>query len=98
MWRRTELDLIESPRPDPPESGILLSVGESAEIEARHTFIALVRSLPARQAQVMAWTYDGYQPTEIAALLGLEPATVRSALRAARATLRSKYPREEEAL
>jgi RNA polymerase sigma-70 factor (ECF subfamily) len=44
----------------------------------------------------MAWTYDGYRPTEIAAVLGKPPATVRSALREARIALRRTYRPDEE--
>jgi RNA polymerase sigma-70 factor (ECF subfamily) len=41
-----------------------------------------------RQRQILAWTYDGATPAEIAAELGMHPATVRSTLRNARAALR----------
>jgi RNA polymerase sigma-70 factor (ECF subfamily) len=78
----------------PPSA--LLSADESAEIENRHTFLAMVRGLPLRQHQVMAWTYDGYLPTEIAALLGKDPATVRSTLRDAWAALKNRYGPAEE--
>jgi DNA-directed RNA polymerase specialized sigma24 family protein len=43
------------------------------------------------QRQVMAWTYDGYQPNEIAVVLGKPVTTVRSLLRHARASLRQAY-------
>lgn len=95
-WRRAERDKKETARHELPEPNVLLSAEESAEIETRHTFITLVRNLPLRQRQVMAWTYDGYQPTEIAAMLGIAPATVRSALRDARAALQDKYRPAEE--
>ncbi|WP_218005020.1 RNA polymerase sigma factor [Actinomadura macra] len=95
-WRRAGDDRAEVPYDELPEPGTLLSERESAEIETRHTFLAMVRDLPQNQRQIMAWTYDGYRPTEIAALLGKEPATVRSALREARAALRKRYPRTQE--
>jgi RNA polymerase sigma-70 factor (ECF subfamily) len=95
-WRRAERDQTEFLQDELPEPSPLLSAEESAEIENRHTFLALVRTLPLSQRQVMAWTYDGYQPTEIAALLGKDPATVRSTLRDARAALQTRYRPAEE--
>lgn len=47
----------------------------------------LLALLPARQRQVMAWTYDGYKPHEIAAELGITPEAVRSSLKFARRNL-----------
>jgi RNA polymerase sigma-70 factor (ECF subfamily) len=67
------------------------SRAEPEEIENRHELLTVLNLLPVGQRQVMAWTYDGYQPTEIAVLLQMEPATVRSRLRDARATLRKRY-------
>ncbi|QXJ22181.1 sigma-70 family RNA polymerase sigma factor [Actinomadura graeca] len=100
-WRRAERDRAEVPHDELPEPGALLSEQESAEVENRHVFLAMVRELPLNQRQVMAWTYDGYRPTEIAALLGKDPATVRSALREARATLkktlRPRWSRDDHA-
>jgi DNA-directed RNA polymerase specialized sigma24 family protein len=61
--------------------------------ESRHAFLGKVRDLPAGQREVMAWAYDGYRPTEIAAQLGRDPVEVRSLLREARAALRGKYQR-----
>lgn len=97
-WRRAERDQMEVPYDVLPEPSALLSADESAEIESRHTFVTIVRSLTPAQRQVMAWTYDGYRPTEIAALLGKDPATVRSTLRDARAALKEKYRSTEESL
>jgi RNA polymerase sigma-70 factor (ECF subfamily) len=88
---RAERDQREVPQDELPEPTALLSVEESDEIENRHTFLIMMHGLPLNQRQVMAWTYDGYQPTEIAALLGKDPATVRSTLRDARAALKRKY-------
>jgi RNA polymerase sigma-70 factor (ECF subfamily) len=93
-WRTAERDQREVPHHYPPEPNRLLSDEQSDEIENRHAFLALVRRLPLSQRQVMAWTYDGYKPTEIAALLGKDPATVRSTLRAARNALRQEYGEE----
>jgi DNA-directed RNA polymerase specialized sigma24 family protein len=87
---------VEIPREEPPDHGAWLSQEASDEIETRHTFLILLRSLPAAQREVMAWTYDGYRPTEIAALLGKPPATVRSLLRDARAALVNRHRANEE--
>lgn len=47
----------------------------------------LLQLLPARQRQVMAWTYDYYTPTEIAARLSITAEAARSNLRLARRAL-----------
>jgi RNA polymerase sigma factor (sigma-70 family) len=60
-----------------------------ADFEQRHDFLRLLARLPARQRQVMAWTYDGATPTEIAAALGISPGSVRGSLKKARAALRT---------
>ncbi|GAA1034498.1 sigma-70 family RNA polymerase sigma factor [Virgisporangium ochraceum] len=96
-WRARETERAERPQDALPESGPLLTDDAAAEIEARHTFLAMTRQLPAAQREVMAWTYDGYRPTEIAALISKPPATVRSVLRQAREALRSQNPSVEEA-
>ncbi|WP_194838606.1 RNA polymerase sigma factor [Nocardia sp. XZ_19_369] len=55
-------------------------------IENNH-YYRLLRALPPRQRQVMVWTMEGYSSVEIAELLRLNPATVRSNLRKARRAL-----------
>lgn len=52
----------------------------------------LLQQLPSRQRQVLAWTYDGYPPTEIAQQLStpdnpVTPEAVRASLKLARRTL-----------
>jgi transcriptional regulator of acetoin/glycerol metabolism len=44
-------------------------------------------ALPARQREVLARRYDGYRDADLAAALGMSPATVRSHRRHARASL-----------
>ncbi|MBT2382997.1 RNA polymerase sigma factor [Streptomyces sp. ISL-11] len=51
--------------------------------------LALMRNLGYKQRQVIAYTYDGFNPSEIAEITGDLPATVRSNLRSARAKLTS---------
>lgn len=94
-WRRLELELAEHPSGNLTDE-VLLSADESDEIESRHTFLSVIRELPIGQRQIMAWTYDGYEPIEIARLLNKDPATVRSTLRTARAALRRTYRPGEE--
>ncbi|WP_345512151.1 RNA polymerase sigma factor [Phytohabitans houttuyneae] len=48
----------------------------------------LLRRLPHEQRRVMAWYYDGFTITEIAAIIGRPEATVRSHLRHARQRLK----------
>lgn len=60
-----------------------------AYFEADHEFLRWLALLDSgKQREVLAWTYDGATPVEIAAELGMNPATVRSTLRNARAALR----------
>lgn len=54
---------------------------------------AALAALPAAQRHVMALTFDGYTPTEIAEILAQPPATVRSNLRHARRALRRQFVR-----
>jgi RNA polymerase sigma factor (sigma-70 family) len=56
----------------------------------------LLALLPPRQRQVMAWTYDGYEPHEIAAELGITAEAVRSSLRLARRKLAQLLPAEDD--
>jgi len=56
----------------------------------------LLALLPPRQRQVMAWTYDGYQPHEIATELGITAEAVRSNLRLARRKLAQQLPVEDD--
>jgi RNA polymerase sigma-70 factor (ECF subfamily) len=83
-WKRNRRDRVEIPHDDLPEPSGLLSSAEYEQIESRHTFLALVAELTDLQRQVLSWYYDGYQPVEIAVVLGRKPVTVRSALREAR--------------
>ena len=58
-------------------------------LESKHEFLGwLARLNGDKQREILAWTYDGATPAEIAAALDMDPATVRSTLRNARAVLR----------
>jgi RNA polymerase sigma factor (sigma-70 family) len=56
--------------------------------------LEVLRLLPYRQRQVMAWVYDGYTPAEIAETLGLDSGTVRGSLHKARETLKRRLESE----
>ena len=63
--------------------------------ETRRVLDALAH-LPPQQRVVMAWTIDGFSPTEIAAELNCKPAAVRQNLHRARETLKRVLRREPE--
>lgn len=73
--------------PDPPECPLLPTLTNVEAWEQRHEILRLLDQLPPRQRQVLAWTMDGYTPTEIAEELEIAPEAVRSSLRKARRTL-----------
>ncbi|HEY7486585.1 MAG TPA: sigma-70 family RNA polymerase sigma factor [Streptosporangiaceae bacterium] len=50
--------------------------------------LGLLRGLPVRQREVMAWSYDGYEPHEIAEFIGISDDAVRASLYQARRRLR----------
>ena len=66
----------------------LLSPGRDlAEWERHQEILRVLKLLPPRQRQVIAWTFDGYQPWEIAAELGISADAVRASLKLARRKL-----------
>lgn len=67
---------------------LIASGADLDAIEQRYVVVRLLDLLPARQRQVMAWTYDGATPTEIAESLRISPDAVRSNLYKARTALR----------
>jgi len=72
--------------PDLPGGRCPMAAVELGEQEAR-VYEAL-SWLPARQREVMAWTFDGFSPAEIAQELSIEPAAVRQSLARARKNLK----------
>ncbi|MFF2518262.1 RNA polymerase sigma factor [Streptomyces sp. NPDC058086] len=73
------------PRPD-----------ELAEWECKHELLNLLKLLPPRQRQVLAWSMTGYTPSQIAEELGLTPETVRGNLRKVRLSVASHMKAWEE--
>lgn len=84
-WIRYRTRVPELPT-DIPDS-VLLSSHDAGDIDVRHDLLRLLDRLTPRQRQVMARTYDGDTPAEIAAELQITEATVRSLLRNARHTM-----------
>ncbi|WP_413755034.1 RNA polymerase sigma factor [Streptomyces sp. MMBL 11-3] len=89
---------VEEPVEKVPEPTSLLPRPDAiAEWETRHDGILLVRTLPPRQRQVLAWSLAGFTPADIADRLGLTGETVRANLRKGRLALAGRrHTREEE--
>ncbi|ATZ23750.1 RNA polymerase sigma factor [Streptomyces lavendulae] len=89
----------EDPVGEVPEPTSLLARPDAiAEWEARHRVLPLLRSLPPRQRQVLAWTLAGFTPGDIADQLGLPNETVRANLRKARRAAAAYLETREEEL
>lgn len=56
----------------------------AAEWEAQYDTLGILRSLPLRQRQILAWTLSGYTPSEIAEQLRITPNAVSASLKKAR--------------
>lgn len=79
--------VVEDPTDSVPEPTSLVPLPDAAgEWEAKQNTLRVLQSLPPRQRQIMAWTLNGYTPTEIAVELGIAPEAVRSSLMKARRT------------
>jgi RNA polymerase sigma-70 factor (ECF subfamily) len=81
---KREFELANKPTPAGSVADPTEDTYEAEEVERARQAI---RKLPRAQRDVFALTYDGYEPTEIAAILEKPPATVRSNLREARKRL-----------
>jgi RNA polymerase sigma factor (sigma-70 family) len=95
---RHALNDLEQPADEVPEPAALLPRPGEAEawVQEQH-IIHVLRALPPRQRQVLALTIDGWTPAEIAELLGLKPAAVRSNLKKARRSADEHRRTREEA-
>ncbi|MEV6758223.1 sigma-70 family RNA polymerase sigma factor [Streptomyces sp. NPDC051214] len=83
---------VEEPVPDVPEPTSLLPHPDRiADWEVRHDALLLVRALPPRQRQVLAWALAGFTPCDIADHLGLPADTVRANLKRARRNAAAAY-------
>lgn len=83
--------LLKSDREEPTaevcEPSPLLRPGDVEVWEQQQVVVRVLSTLPTRQRQVMAWTIDGFTPTEIARELGISPEAVRGSLKVARRAL-----------
>lgn len=86
-WIRRATSVKEEPVVDLAELTPLSRVDPIGAWSIRHELITALERLPHRQRQVMAWTFSGYTPSEIAVELQLKPEQVRSNLRLARRRL-----------
>lgn len=68
----------------PEKTPLLRHQAATEEWEEKQDALRLLRRLPSRQRQVLAWTLNGYKPTEIAEQLGMKPSAVRASLNKAR--------------
>jgi RNA polymerase sigma factor (sigma-70 family) len=95
---RHAINDLEEPAGEIPEPAALLPRPGEAEawLQEQHV-IHVLRALPPRQRQVLALTIDGWTPVEIAELLGLDPAAVRSSLKKARRNADEHRRTREEA-
>ena len=93
LWKRRELPMAE---PDQAGSPLITPDQELETCEQNLAFLHWLGRLEGpQQRAVLVWTYDGATPREIAEILEMNPATVRSTLSAARAALRRIRQAEE---
>ncbi|WP_327188290.1 RNA polymerase sigma factor [Streptomyces sp. NBC_01334] len=87
----------EQPVEQVPEPTSLLAHPDAiAEWETRHDLLPVLRSLPPRQRQVLAWALAGFTPAEIAQHLGMTDDAVRASLYKARRTVAEFLKEREE--
>jgi RNA polymerase sigma factor (sigma-70 family) len=87
---------IDDPVHELPEPEALNAERDMADWEDRHEILRLLRLLPPRQRQVLAWTFDGFSPAQIAEELGLKPEVVRANLKKARRAASAHLAAQEE--
>ncbi|WP_188273771.1 RNA polymerase sigma factor [Streptomyces sp. CBMA152] len=81
----------------PEPTSLLPRTDAVSEWECQQKTLHVLRGLPARQRQVLAWTFSGFTPSEIAEQLHLTPEAVRASLKKARrAAVERLYRWEEE--
>ena len=91
--------LKEDPFESVPEPTSLLPRPDALrEWESRYALLPVLRELPPRQRQVLAWTLDGYTPDDIAEQLHISSEAVRSNLKKARRAAAEQLKKREEEL
>jgi RNA polymerase sigma-70 factor (ECF subfamily) len=94
---RRAMDTPELPAGEVPEpSSVLPRPGEAEHWLQQQQVLSVLRALPPRQRQVLALTLDGWTPAEIAEMLGIDPAAVRSNLKKARHSAGEHHRRTAE--
>jgi RNA polymerase sigma factor (sigma-70 family) len=84
-WARSVASIEEDPVDVVPEKTPLMRYqAATEEWEENQDALRLLKGLPSRQRQVLAWTLNGYRPTEIAEQLDMKPSAVRASLNKAR--------------
>ncbi|MEO7195638.1 MAG: sigma-70 family RNA polymerase sigma factor [Pseudonocardiaceae bacterium] len=93
-----QLASLEEPVADTDTAGSSLFAANTDwdAFEQRHEILRVLERLPLRQRQVMAWTYDGCTPTEIAEALKMTPEAVRGSLKKARTNLKAFFKEDGE--
>jgi RNA polymerase sigma factor (sigma-70 family) len=85
---RSDNPVAEVPETSHPDADAAVVGEELAYV------LALIRQLPMRQRQIVAWAYDGYTPKEIALVLEMDPNAVRVSLHKARGALKAYLVQE----
>ncbi|MFC8704878.1 RNA polymerase sigma factor [Streptomyces anulatus] len=80
----------------PEPTSLLVSPDAIGAWEARHDLLPLLRSLPPRQRQVLAWSLSGFTPGDIAEQLGMNDDAVRASLYKARRAVAEAVKEREE--
>lgn len=78
MWARRIANGLEDPIGDATEIPSLLTVTDVEAWEHQYDVLQIIDRLPMRQRQVLAWTLDGFTPTEIATELEMSAEAVRA--------------------
>ncbi|MFD5951948.1 RNA polymerase sigma factor [Streptomyces collinus] len=87
----------EQPVQQVPEPTSLLAAPDAITAwEVRHDLLPLLRSLPPRQRQVLAWALSGFTPGDIAEQLGMSDDAVRASLYKARRAVAEAIKEREE--
>ncbi|MEV5899931.1 sigma-70 family RNA polymerase sigma factor [Streptomyces sp. NPDC052127] len=86
----------EQPAEQVPEPTSLLARPDAIAEWDRHDLLPVLRSLPPRQRQVLAWALAGFTPAEIAEHLGMTVEAVRASLYKARRTVAELLKEREE--
>ncbi|MEV2279213.1 sigma-70 family RNA polymerase sigma factor [Nocardiopsis sp. NPDC049922] len=82
--------IVESTAPADP------AVGRIEIHDQEQRILTEIRRLKPGQREVMAWTLDGYEPAEIASILGKSQGAVRASLYKARRNLRHALASRKE--